>query len=82
MSREEAWGAARGERAIRRRRTRFGRVDWRATDGLAKPRPVNNGKPSTLTGPGTARWLETESLEGEAREAERPAWRARGVCKS
>ena len=69
-------------------RTRFGRADWRAFDGVAKPRPVMNGKPATLTGQVTKRslgavgWLETESLEGAARDVERPARLiAGGVCQ-
>ena len=36
-------------------RTRFGRADWRATGGMAKPGPATNGKPSTLTGQVTKR---------------------------
>jgi hypothetical protein len=54
-------------------RTRFGRADWRASGGKAKPGPETNGKPSTLTGQVTKRsggavwWLETESPEGEVR---------------
>jgi|SRR5277367_3171840 len=35
--------------------TRFGRADWRASDGKVKPRPVMNGKPPTLTGQVTKR---------------------------
>jgi hypothetical protein len=35
--------------------TRFGRADWRASDGKVKPRPVMNGEPPTLTGQVTKR---------------------------
>ena len=69
-------------------RTRFGRADWRASDGKAKPRPAMSGKPATLTGQVTKRseeavgCLETESPEGDAREVERPArQRAGDVCQ-
>ena len=69
-------------------RTQFGRADWRASDGKAKPRPAMSGKPATLTGQVTKRseeavgCLETESPEGDAREVERPArQRAGDVCQ-
>jgi hypothetical protein len=76
--REAAWGATRGERAIRRRTNsirprRLASLRW---NGEAPTRA--NGKPTTLTAgvkamAGAARWLETESLEGGTRDVERPA---------
>ena len=75
--REAAWGATRGERAIRRmtnsiRPCRLASLRWK---GEAQTRA--NGRPVTLmvgvkAMTGAVRWLETESLEGGTREVERP----------
>ena len=60
-------------------RTRFGRTDWRACERMAKPGPATSGRPTTLRGWVSkrsweaVRWLETEGIEGQTSEAERPA---------
>ncbi len=79
VDREAAWGATRGEQAIRRntnsiRPCRLVSLRWK---GEAQTRAI--GKPVTLmvgakAMAGAVRWLETESQEGETHEVERPAW--------
>jgi len=75
--REAVWRATRGERAIRRQ-TNSIRPCCLASHRWTGEAPTRaNGKPLTLMVGGKAmtgavRWLEAESLEGEAHEVERP----------
>jgi hypothetical protein len=76
--REAVWRATRGERAIRRQ-TNSIRPCCLASHRWTGEAPTRaNGKPLTLmvgvkAMTGAVRWLEAESLEGEAHEVERPA---------
>jgi hypothetical protein len=54
--------------------------------GNGEAQTCANGKPTTLMDGakamvGASRWLETESLEGETHEVERPARRQADVCQ-
>ena len=78
VNREEARGATRGERAIRRITNSIRPRQLASPLGTGEAQTRASGKPTTLTDgakamAGAARWLETESLEGETHEGERPA---------
>jgi hypothetical protein len=78
VDRGAAWGATRGERAIRRRTNSIRPCRLASLRCSGEARTRASGKPTTLMDGakavmGAARWLETESPQGRARDVERPA---------
>ena len=76
--REAAWGATRGERAIRRKTNSIRPCCLASHRWTGEAATRANGKPITLmvgakAMTGAVRWLEAESREGGAHEVERPA---------